>query len=297
VSSDVGVERLVVKADAEARTVALFEVTVPETGASPRVKLEYRELGPKAPGDPGVSQVVEEWMVRFDEDYCRENLEQPPGCLEEVLGHTQVKLRGEELEIRRYETNLGSWIAQLALEEHADRGVVAAFVNSGSLRLNQDLPPGPVTLRHVEEIFQFPSYLRVLEIRGAVLQQVIERAVEGWTGSGHWLQIAGFAFRHDPERHTARGLALLTPEGPRPVDPEEVLRVVTSAYVADPKTDQDGYRMLTREMWVDEEPARKTLKALVIEALRRAEPGGIAPQVEGRICSTDRDGPCLALDP
>ena len=303
VQSHTSKERLVVKADAEARTMALLEVTLPAADGAAQIRLDYRTLESDAPQNAQSVERVNDWLERFERWYCLEKKKKAMGCLDEVVGHTQVELLGEELEIRRYETNLGNWIAQQALEAYADRGVVAAFVNSGSLRLNQDIPAGPVTVRHIEEIFQYSSRLRILDLRGEVLQQVIDHAVEGWTGSGHWLQIAGFAYRHTPSETsndgTADRLTLLTPEGPRPVKPDEIVRVVVSEYLAVPRpgSDQDGYTMLTPEMWVDEGPAPKTLRQLVEEGLARAGTEGIAPQVEGRICSTDRKGPCLAIAP
>lgn len=295
VEADGASSRLILKADAEVRTALVVRVSLPSSGV-PRVHAEYRSLHERFPEDAAVSSVVDAWLEQHDEQYCRENLEEPPGCLAKVLGKTQVRLVGEELSIRRYETNLGNWLVDQALEAHKDRGVVAAFINSGSLRLNQDIPPGDMTLRHVEEIFQYPSYLRVLEVRGAVLQEVIRHAVTDWTGNGHWLQIAGFAFRHDPttDPATADRLTLLTADGPRPIAPDETLRIVTSDFLADPRTGQDGYTMLTRDMWVDEEIEPLNLKDLAMQALSAAGDEGIAPEVEGRICNTTTPGPCLA---
>ena len=41
------------------------------------------------------------------------------------------------------------------------------------------------------------------------------------------------------------------------------------------------------------EPA--SLRELVIGGLEAAGPAGISPVVEGRICNTEREGPCLAV--
>lgn len=293
-------ERPVIKADAEARTAAVIRVRT-RAHEPPKIFLEYRELGPEVEEDGAVRAVVDDWLARHEAQYCFENLDQPPGCLEEVVGRTRVRLEGEELRIRRFESNLGNFIADQALAEYRRAGAVAAFINAGSIRLNQDIPAdSDITLRHVEEIFQFPSYLEVLKIRGSVLQQVIEHAVTDWTGNGRFLQIAGFAYRHDPERATADRLTLMTVDGPRPVDPEEELLVVTSNYLASPATGQDGYTMLTKDMWVATETETvvkteaATLKDLTLAALQAAGADGIAPEVEGRICTVGYPGPCLA---
>ena len=290
VSLDQG--RVVLKADAEARTATVAEIVLPSQGPL-RIEAEFREMGEDYPRDPTLQAVIDQWLVRHDEIFCREDLEKPPGCLAEVLGQTQVTLVGEELEIRRYETNLGNWILDQALEAHRDVGAVAAVTNSGGLRLNQDLPPGAISRRHVEEIFQFPSYLRVLDVKGAVLQKMLDHSVSDWTGNGKWLQVAGVAFRHDPETETADRLTLLTPEGPRSIDPDETLRIVSGDYIAGGK---DGYVMLGEDQWVETGQDLLNLKELTLSGLAAAGSQGIAPTVEGRICNTQRpEEPCLAV--
>lgn len=286
--------RLVVKADAEARTAAVVRVTVPPAGPA-RVAVEYRRLDRTAPEDPKVRAAVDRWLARHAAEFCGAR-DEPPTCLDRVLGRTRVQLVGEELAIRRYETNLGNWIADRALDAYRAEGADLALVNAGSLRLNQDLPPGEVTLRHVEEIFQFPSGLRLVELRGEDLQRVIEHAVTDWTGNGRWLQVAGVAFRHDPATTGADRLTLLGPAGRRPISPDETLRVVVPDFLVEPATGQDGYTMLSPEMVIAEAPAHD-LRGLVIAGLEAAGEEGIAPEVEGRICNTEVTGRCLAIDP
>jgi 2',3'-cyclic-nucleotide 2'-phosphodiesterase (5'-nucleotidase family) len=282
--------RLIVKADAEANSASVIRVAVPG-GGPPKVSFTYRELDQDAPSDVDVGELVAGWMARHSKEYCAAK-SQPPECLDAVLGHTRVRLVGEELEIRRFGTNLGDWIVDQALEHFRDQGVQAAFVNAGSLRLNQDVPAdSDVTLRHVEEIFQYPSKLVVLRISGAVLQQVVSHAITDWTGNGHWLQISGFAFRHDPDLGTAYRLTLLGPEGARPIAPDEELLVVTGDFVA---AGNDGFAMLSNDLIVPHSGGPVELRDLVVQGLAAAGGAGIAPAVEGRICNTPREGPCLA---
>ena len=286
--------RYVLKADADGRSATVVRVTLPGD-ASPEVAYEHRDLLAAAPTDPVVDARVDDWLDRLDRDYCGD-LGKETGCLEEVVGRAAVNLDAEELEIRLVETNLGNWVADQALAAFADEGARIAFVNSGGLRLNRDLPPGEITLADIEEIFQYARGLVLLRIPGSVLQEVIDHAVTDWRGHGKWLQIAGFAFRHDPSTKTADRLTLLTSDGPRPVDPDEELLAVTVDFLANPGTGQDGYTMLTREMWVSDEEAMPELRQLVLDALAAAGEEGIAPEVEGRICNTQIEGPCRAIE-
>ena len=295
--------RWILKADADAVTATVVEVTVPAGGGLPRVAHRWVELDDTLPLDPAVAAQVESWGDLHDRLFCAA-ANQPPGCLAVEIGRTAVELVAEELEIRRFETNLGNWVADRMLEPFDEAGELpegvpaglplVAFVNSGSLRLNQDVAPGPVTRQTIEELFAYPAPLQLIEIDGATLEQVASRAVEGWSGGGWWLQIAGWAFRHDPQAGTATDLTLLTPDGPRPVADDERILAVTQRYLVDPTMgDQDGYDMLGMRQVVAEGP---DLKQLVIDALGEAISGGIAPQVEGRICNPVRDElPCLAV--
>ena len=116
-----------------------------------------------------------------------------------------------------------------------------------------------------------------------------------WPGSGRWLQVAGMAFRHDPDRTRADRLTLFTDAGARPVRDDERILAVTGTYLIDEAGDQDGYRMLNRGQVVPGSPHQRNLKALVAEALEAAGDHGIAPEIEGRVCRTDLAGPCLAV--
>lgn len=289
-------DRWILKANAEARSATVVRIDVP-SGQAPVVRYSFADLDAEAPLDQATAAAAAAWLKRHDREYCVEELELSPGCLDYVFGHTNVRLSGEELDLRRFETNWGNWVADRALEAFADQGAQVAFINSGSLRLNQDIPAGTdITRRHVEETFQYPSGLSLLRITGAALQEATENAVKGWTGQGKWMQVSGFAFRHHPDSESVDGLTLLGPDGPRPVDPDEELLLVTTNYVATPSTGQDGYTMLTADMGIPVETP-PVLRDLVVDALKTTRSVGISPEVEGRICNAQRPGPCLAVLP
>ncbi len=309
-------ERWVFKSDAEAVTARVIEVSLPAGGgdrdaADPAgpIIIEDRlvELDAAVPEDPAVASRVEGWLNLHEEQFCADqDPPQPPGCLEEVIGHTRSELIAEEVEIRAYETNLGNWVTDRALAAFDEGSELpaavdpalprVAFLNSGSLRLNQNVPPGPVETRVLEELFAYPTPLVLLQIDGATLRRVLERSVEEWGSAGWWLQVAGLAFRHDPQAGTASDITLLTaPDGPRPLRDDDTVLAVTGTYLVDPTIgDQDGYTMLNKQQVVASGP---DLKVIVREALQAAEPDGIAPTVEGRICNPIRDElHCLVVD-
>lgn len=284
--------RWILKADAEARSASVVRVTF-EEGRPPSVDFVFPELDDAMPMDPAVQELVDAWTRQHDLEFCTEHLELPAGCLSDIFGLTNVRLAAEELELRRYETNFGNWIADRALAGYAAQGVDIAFVNSGSLRLNQDIPAGAqVTRRHVEETFQYPSGLKRVRLTGAVLQQAVEHSVDGWTGQGKWMQVSGFAFRHDPDTGVVDGLTLLSGEQPRRIEPDETLVAVVPGYLAG---GNDGYKMLQPDMVIEDAGPMPTLRDLVVQGLESTKVEGISPRLEGRICNLQTDGPCLAL--
>ncbi len=286
--------RWVLKADSDARTASIIRITRKPDG-SLQVAHEMRRLEQDAPEpDPPVQALVDQWEARHAAAFCEQN-GAPSGCLNEVYGRTRTRLEAEENKIRGRETSLGDWIADRMIQAFSSCGAQVAFINSGSLRINQDLPAGTtITRRHLEELFAYPTPLHLLRIDGATLAKVADQSVRGWPGAGSWLQIGGFGFRHDTARRTASDLTWLGGKDDRPVRPDESVLAVTGDYLVNPEAgDQDGYQMLSRAQIVGECAIDGLdLKALAIRELKAAEPSGIAPRTEGRICQGASGSPC-----
>jgi 2',3'-cyclic-nucleotide 2'-phosphodiesterase (5'-nucleotidase family) len=289
--------RWVLKADAEAASAVVIELA-PRAGGGVEISPRAVELGAGGPApDSEVAARVAGWLERHDREQCAAD-GLPPGCLAQALGRSLVPLIAEETAIRRAETNLGNWVADLlrghfaAAVEAADPGApLVGFVPAGALALDQDLPAGYVLRRHVAELFAGPAAPRLLRLDGATLERVAARAAAA-RGAGAWLQISGFAFVHDPDAGTASSLTLLTAGGPRPLGDRDRVYAATLDGLVDPAGDRGGYTMLGPEQVVSS--STDDLRRLVVEELARQWGPGIAPAVEGRICDARGEGPCLA---
>ena len=299
---EIGVgRRRILKADADARTATLVRISVGRDG---RVNVEH-QFQPlervQVKPDPDVLQLVGDWQAKHEQQFCTE-AGASPGCLGEIYGLTRTLLEAEENKIRGAETSLGNWVADQMRQTLKDCGAQVAFINSGSLRLNQDLPAGTrIIRRHVEELFAYPTPLYLIRIDGATLQKVVDHAVRHWPGSGSWLQVSGMAYVHDTAGKAATNLSLLGEGGARPVRPDETILVATNDYLLDPGIgDRDGYTMLSLDQKVEGCAAEgRDLKQVVEEALRAAgtsifQGQGIDPKAEGRICQPGDQRPCLA---
>lgn len=282
------------KGDADATRVRVVEVSVDAEGAvAVAADPEGTALGPETPvGDPELGALIDARLAAFDRAFCGAD---ELGCLTQELTVTRTDLLAEELEIRRYESNYADWILDRMVETFAEDGAEIALLNSGSLRLNQNIAAGTsLTRQIVEETFAYPVVMRLTELDGATIQAMLERSVEDWSGGGHWLQVAGLAYRHDVDAGSARDAVVLGAEGPLALDPAHRYRVVLTDFLLDPSGNQDGYTMLSPELVIEAEANGSHLEDVVRTALAAAGDAGIAPEVEGRICSSDRpEQPCL----
>jgi len=274
------------KADADARTASVITITVSDDSGVV-IQHEFRELN--KPPDAAVNEVVNAWLEKHEQEFCRKEA-LPEHCLRKPLATIKERaLVGEESKIRGTETSLGNWVTNI-MRERCQAQV--AFINSGSLRLNHDLEAGSqIRRRHIEELFEYPTKLRFIQITGAQLQEVVTHGVQQWPGSGRWLQVSGLAFRHTPDK--VSDLTLLEDgKPPRSIGKDETLRAVTSHFLRDESG--DGYAMLKSAKSIAECQAyeQEDLKDIVLKKLETE--GQLEPYAaEGRICQ--EGSTCLAV--
>jgi 2',3'-cyclic-nucleotide 2'-phosphodiesterase (5'-nucleotidase family) len=196
-------KRCVVKADADIRSATIATITVSTAG---EVDVDHRfsiinetTITP----DAALKKRTDQWISHYEAQYCQAH-ELPADCLFQVIGKTDVQLIAEELEIRRFETNLGSYVADQMVSLFDDipmpggAKVQVGLLNAGRLRLNQNIPAGTdLNEWYLNGIFQYRVALRVIQISGKQLKAVMDHSVANWKGNGWWLQVSGLAFRHD----------------------------------------------------------------------------------------------------
>lgn len=300
-------KRCVIKADADLRSATVANVSVAPDG---EVNVSYRFSildETTIASDELVMDNTNQWLERYQQEYCAAK-KLPAGCLTEVFGKTDVRLIAEELEIRRFETNLGSYVADQMIDVFDDvqlpggRKIQASMINAGSLRLNQNIPAGSeLNQWYLNGIFQYPVDLRVLEINGKILKQMIEHTIEDWSGNGWWLHVSGMAYRHDSINGRATDISLLDENGQATlVQDDDTIVVVVNNYMADgSRSNQDGYTMLNLEQDVPYNNGQLfDLKDVVIEAIKAEwkNGAGIAPKLPGRVCNNARPELYCVLD-
>ncbi len=202
----------ILKADANARSVVVvdlwFEPQKP-------VAISYRliPITDSVPEDPATKHEVDRWMGLADRGFREAGFE--PG---RVVVQITETLDGLVRTTRTRPTNLTSLIAE-AMRREANTDL--AIFNTGSIRIDDMLPPGPVTEYDLIRILPFGGPVVEVEMTGRVLVQVLN-AGRANAGTGGYLAQSGVT-------ESAGGEWRI---GTSAIDPASNYRVALSAFLA-----------------------------------------------------------------
>ena len=259
----------ITKADADVKSVVVHDVRVPPAGP---VRTEPRRVlvDSKIAKDAEVDAAVQVWLGELARKLGGN----------ETIGMTKNLLEGVEPAVRGRETALGNLLADAAREQ---MGTDAAVVNGGSIRINDNVPPGPVTKYDMEGIFYFTNRLVAFAATGQQVLDMLRNAVSRVdAGDGRFLQVSGITFRYGRRD----GAFVVEPEdvriGGRPLDLSARYTVATSDFLYT-RGIEDGYVLFTDahrppKVHADREADFRT----VVEQYIRAR-GTVETAVEGRI--------------
>lgn len=203
----------ILKADANARTVYVHRLRyAPESGALD-IDSELVRITAEIPEDSTVAAEVARWVEAGYAGF-RESGFEP----EAVVAVSTEPLDGLEASVRNQPTALAELIAQAYLAEAGDAEL--AVFNSGSIRIDDVLPPGPVTEYDVIRILPFGGEVVTVTMPGSLLDSTLTQGVAN-RGTGGFLQTANVTRDED-------GAWLV---GGQPIDPARIYRVATSDFL------------------------------------------------------------------
>jgi 5'-nucleotidase/UDP-sugar diphosphatase len=220
--------RKLVKADANARTAQY--VTIRRDGdrwlQSDRLIPMDRSLS----FDPATAAVVKAW---------RDSLVKRVGP-ERIVATIDQPMDARDAISRNGESGLGDLVTDAI---RLGTGADVAMINSGTMRLDDVIPPGKITNYQMESIFLFAdeSHVVTFPITGARLRELLEHGVARTSvGRGAYVQVSGVKFRWDPSRPDGSRIVgdLLRPDG-RVIRPDETITLAFDVYPACEKG--DGY--------------------------------------------------------
>jgi 2',3'-cyclic-nucleotide 2'-phosphodiesterase (5'-nucleotidase family) len=259
----------ITKADADALSVVVHDVVVSPMGhvtVTPRRVM----LDASIPKDETVNARVSEWLDRLGEELGGNA----------VLGFTKQLLEGVEPAIRGRETALGNLIADAMREQ---MGADVALINGGSIRINDNIPPGPITNYDMEGIFYYKNKVVAARLTGAQVLDVLRNAVSrADDADGRFAQVSGLTFTYEP---AGEGFTV-SPEdvriGGRPLDLSANYSVAMSDFLYTRGT-EDGFTLFAEAQRPPKvfEEREADLRTVVEKAIRTR--GTVDVGVEGRI--------------
>jgi 5'-nucleotidase len=259
----------ITKADADAKSVIVYDVTVDAKGRMHTAPLRV-VLDSTVAKDPVVDARVQEWMATLSEKLGGND----------TIGTTQNLLEGIEPAVRGRETALGNLLTDAGREQ---MGTDIAVLNGGSIRINDNIPPGPITKYDMEGIFYYTNTLVAVPVTGQQLLDMLRNSVSrADAGDGRFLQVSGFRFTYHPRDGKFIVDATDVEVGGKPLDLNATYSLTTIDYMYLNGKD-DGYSLFTdatRPPKINTE--READLRATIEKYIRAH-GTVTQDVEGRI--------------
>ncbi len=259
------------KMTADARELGQIDLNInPATGKVESIDWKVIPVDDSVKDDPDFAPVVAKYEKLTKE-------------LATPVGRTSVELDARSATNRNEETNIADFITDAYRKE---AGADVALLNGGSIRADDVLQPGELTVRDVLSILPFGNELVKIEVTGDTLLKALEHGVS-LTGPGaepgRFPQVSGLRYSFDASRLPGARIKEVTVGG-KPLDPKKTYTVVTYAYLAG---GGDEYAVLKGSKSL---PLASKLSDS--DVLRRAiqAAGTIAPQKDGRITRLDRPG-------
>jgi 5'-nucleotidase len=250
------------KADANARTVYVHDLWYNITTRKLTIESRLRLVNADIPEEPDVGQTVATW-VQLAFDAFRQQGFEP----DRVVTHCSEPLDGTEASVRSQSTRLTEVIAAGML--HAVAGAELAVLNGGSIRIDDTLPPGPITEYDLIRTMPFGGKVMAVQMRGRLLQQVLD-AGEANRGRGGYLQTAQVQWEPTAKRWQVQGV---------PLQAEKTYLVAMNDFLLSGR--ETGLEFLTRthaDLRVQETGSEPDIRKTFLAELQRVYGAGPASQ-------------------
>lgn len=173
----------IVKADANVRTLAIVSLTFPAGAARPHVAVRLQPVTSEIATDPTVDAEVTRWTKTAFDAFRKDGF-----TPDRVVATLTTPLDGREATVRNRPGNLTDLITAALAAEAGD--VDVAIMNGGSIRIDDELPVGPVTEYDVIRVLPFGGNIVSLSMGGSLLARVLDVGVTN-QGTGGFLHARG----------------------------------------------------------------------------------------------------------
>lgn len=202
------------KADANARTVYVHQLQYDTETQCLTIDSHLQPITADLADDPATAETVQTWLDIGFEGFRASGFEPT-----EQIATLSSSLDGLESSVRNQSTALTELIAQAMLTA-APEAELALF-NSGSIRIDDVIPPGPITQYDVIRILPFGGKVLTVDMPGSLLAEVFEQGLQN-RGTGGYLQTANVIQDSASRQWLIQG---------QPLDPTRIYRVAINDFL------------------------------------------------------------------
>lgn len=242
----------IVKADANVRSLAVVTLTFPE-GQRPDVSVRLEPVTDAVQADPVVDAEVTRWTTTAFDAFRRDGF-----TPDRTIATLTTSLDGREATVRNRPGNMTALITDALAAEAGD--VDVAIMNGGSIRIDDELPAGPVTEYDVIRILPFGGNIVSLTMGGSLLARVLDVGVTN-QGTGGYLHARGV---------TRQGTQWMI--NGKPLQPALRYRVATTDFLVSGRETNLAFLTRTHPLVRDVTDLRDIRLALIAEMARQHPP-------------------------
>lgn len=203
----------ILKADANLRSAYVHELVYDTDHHTLDIESRLARITDAIPEDPTVAKLAKDWTDKAFAAFRKSGFEP-----EQIVADSDQTLEGKESAVRNRPTNLTDAIAAAFL--HAFPQAQASLFNSGSIRIDDDLPPGPIRQYDVLRILPFGGNTVLADMKGSLLTKVLDIGQSN-RGIGGYLQTANIS-RSPQGAWQIQG---------QPIDANRTYRIATAAFL------------------------------------------------------------------
>ena len=175
----------VLKADSNAKSTYVHRLSYDTATKQLTVDSDLIEIDERITEDPEVGAVVTAWRDKAFAAFRKDGVDP-----DKTVTTLADALDGRESAIRTGSTNMTMMIAAAMMAPFA--GAQGSIFNSGSIRIDDTLGPGPITQYDVLRVLPYKGELQLTLVKGSMLTRILTAGrSDARRGSGGFLQFAG----------------------------------------------------------------------------------------------------------
>ncbi|MBT8403165.1 MAG: bifunctional metallophosphatase/5'-nucleotidase [Gemmatimonadetes bacterium] len=241
----------ITKADANARSVFVHEIRWDPRVQQLDIESRFVPITDETTDEPETAAEAARWVDIAYAGFRAQGFEP-----DEVVANVTEPLDGLEASVRTRPTMLTELIAEGMLAEV--EGADLSILNGGSIRIDDVIPPGPMTQYDVIRALPFGGEVVEVLMGGALLNEVLRQGVDN-QGTGGYLHTAGVDWTVIGAPFEVAGA---------PIDPDATYRVAITDFLITGRETGLGY-LTPDHPQLEVVGSHRDVRQALIDALRR----------------------------